>query len=143
MTANDPLSRFLAPRAGFAFALMRILVGAMFACHGLQKVFGVLAEHAEAAPEPMKPQIWIGGVIELITGTLMALGLFTTWAAFLASGTMAVAYVQFHWKLDLGPRLFPIVNKGELALVYALLFLYIACRGPGRLSLDALVRRQV
>ena len=49
---------------------------------------------------------------------------------------MAVAYIQFHWKLDFDQRFFPVINRGELAVVYCFLFLYIACRGPGRLSVD-------
>jgi putative oxidoreductase len=66
----------------------------------------------------------------------MAAGAFTPWAAFLASGTMAVAYVQFHWKLDFGAKVFPAVNRGELALVYSVLFLYFACHGAGKYSVD-------
>ena len=78
---------------------------------------------------PLFSQAWIGGVIELVTGLAIAVGVRTTWAAFLASGTMAVAYIQFHWKLDFGSGFLPAVNGGEPALLYALLFLYIACRG--------------
>jgi putative oxidoreductase len=104
----------------------------MFAFHGLQKIFGVLSTSQPA----VGTQIWIGGVIELTCGSAIALGLFTSWAAFLASGTMAVAYVQFHWKGDFGARFFPGVNKGELALLYSLLFLFFACRGSGAWSLD-------
>jgi putative oxidoreductase len=132
------LSRLLAPRIESAYALLRVLAGAMFAFHGLQKVFGVLAD---GVPAP-GTQLWIGGVIELATGCAMAIGAFTTWAAFLASGTMAVAYVQFHWKGDLDERILPGVNRGELALVYALLFLFVACRGGGRWSLDGWLHRR-
>ncbi len=82
-------------------------------------------------------QAGVGGVIELVCGIAIALGLFTRLAAFLASGTMAVAYIQFHWKGELDQRFFPIVNQGELAVVYCFLFLYMACRGAGRFSLDA------
>ena len=53
-----------------------------------------------------------------------------------ASGTMAVAYFQFHWKFQLGPQLFPAINKGELAIFYCFVFLYIACRGGVKWSLD-------
>jgi putative oxidoreductase len=80
--------------------------------------------------------MWVGGVIELVAGLAIAAGVFTTWAAFIASGTMAVAYTQFHWKLSLGAAFFPGINQGELALVYAFLFLFIACRGPGICSVD-------
>lgn len=128
------LHRFLEPKSDTAYALLRIIAGIMFAFHGMQKIFGVLSEFQ---PE-FGTQIWFGGMIELVTGLGMAVGLFTNWAAFLASGTMAVAYTQFHWKLDFGASLFPAVNKGELALAYSLLFLYFACHGGGLWSLDRL-----
>lgn len=118
------LDRTLAPRAGLAYALLRVGAGLMFAFHGLQKVFGVLGT-AQTFPS----QLWIGGAIELATGVLIALGLCTRWAAFVASGTMAVAYTQFHWQLRLDENALPAVNRGELALVYALLFLFVACQG--------------
>lgn len=119
-----------------AFLLLRAVAGLMFAFHGLQKVFGVLSDFHAAFPT----QMWFGGVIEMVSGTLMALGLWTRCAAFVASGTMAVAYAQFHWKLALGAAFFPGINKGELALLYCVLFLYVACRGAGPFSLDAKLR---
>ena len=64
------------------------------------------------------------------------LGYGTRWAAFICSGEMAVAYFQFHWKFHLGPNFFPAVNKGELAALYSFVFLYIACRGGVKWSLD-------
>jgi putative oxidoreductase len=126
------LARHLQPRAEQAYALLRIISGLMFSFHGMQKVLGILSEHQPA----VGTQIWLGGVIELVAGLAIALGLFTTWAAFLASGTMAVAYTQFHWKLAFGAAFLPAVNKGELALLYAFLFLFIACRGAGIWGVD-------
>lgn len=119
------LDKHLAPHAGRVYVLLRLVVGVLFAFHGAQKVFGYLAE----APKEMFTQLWIGGVIELVTGTLIAIGLFTRWAAFFASGMMAVAYIQFHWKFALDESAWPGVNKGELAVVYCFLFLFIACQG--------------
>src|SRR5436305_1893761 len=87
------------------YALLRIITGFMFAFHGLQIIFRVFAEGFP--PAPVGSQLWIGGLIELIGGTLVGLGLFTRWAAFLCSGTMAVAYVQFHWKLQLSRMIIP------------------------------------
>lgn len=130
--------KFLARYSELASALLRVLASAMFMAHGAQKLFGALG----GSIKPVGSQMWIGGVIELVAGALIALGLFTRPAALLASGTMAVAYVQFHWKWNLGGRFWPIVNKGELAAVYALLFFAIACSGPGRYSLDHLRGRR-
>lgn len=126
------LTRFLDPRVEYAYALLRIVSGLMFAFHGVQKLFGVLTTFEP----PVGSQLWIGGVIELVCGTLIALGAFTRWAAFLASGTMAVAYLQFHWKLQVDDKFFPTINQGELALLYAFLFLFLACRGSGIWSVD-------
>jgi len=86
--------------------------------------------------------VWIGGWIELIGGLLVMIGLLTVPAAFVVSGTMAVAYIQFHWKLQLGAALLPMVNQGEMAFVYCFLFLFIACKGPGLASVDALLARR-
>jgi putative oxidoreductase len=124
------LSRLLNPRTEGAYAWLRIIAGLMFAFHGVQKVFGILTQSQPA----FGTQIWFGGVIELVTGLAIALGVLTPYAAFLASGTMAVAYIQFHWKLNFGANFFPTVNKGELALLYSFLFLFIACRGAGPYS---------
>ncbi len=116
-----------------AYALLRIVAGFMFFFHGVQKVLGLFSDH------PMPPvgsQIWIGGMIELIAGLLVMVGFQTRWAAFLSSGEMAVAYFQFHWKFQSGSQLFPAINKGELAVLYCFVFLYIACRGGVKWSLD-------
>lgn len=127
------LARLLQPRTEHAYAMLRIMSGLMFSFHGFQKIFGILTEHHSAVGS----QIWVGGMIELVAGVAIALGVGTSWAAFLASGTMAVAYTQFHWKLAFDSGFFPAINKGELALIYAFLFLYIACRGAGIWSVDA------
>ena len=121
----------LTPFAERAYALLRIVSGALFSFHGVQKVFGVLAEHQP----PVGSQIWIGGVLELVCGAAIALGLFTPLAAFLASGMMAVAYIQFHWKFQMGAAFLPAINEGEPAVIYCFLFLFLACKGNGRFGL--------
>lgn len=126
------LNRYLEPRVELAYTALRVVSGLAFSFHGMQKIFGILSEFQP----PVGSQLWIGGVIEIVTGLLIALGLFTTWAAFLASGTMAVAYIQFHWQFATDSKFFPAINKGELALVFTFLFLYIACRGSGLWSVD-------
>ena len=115
-----------------AYALMRIITGFMFSFHGVQKIFGILNDFQP----PIWSQLWFGGIIELVCGLLVMIGLQTRWAAFLASGTMAVAYFQFHWKFQLGSAFFPVINKGELAALYCFVFLYIACRGGLMWCLD-------
>ena len=115
-----------------AYALLRIVTGAMFTFHGAQKILGVLSEFHPAVGS----QIWFGGLIELIGGFLVLVGFQTRWAAFLSSGTMAVAYFQFHWKFQWGPEFFPTINKGETAVLYCFIFLLIACRGGVILCLD-------
>jgi len=114
------------------YALLRIIAGSMFLFHGAQKILGILSKFQ---PE-VGSQLWFGGLIELICGTLLVIGFKTRWAAFLSSGTMAVAYFQFHWKFQLGSKLLPGINKGEMAVLYCFLFLYIACRGAGIWSVD-------
>jgi putative oxidoreductase len=135
---DNKFERLLGARADLVYLVLRVVVGLLFAFHGAQKVFGILSDEQP----PVGSQMWIGGVIELVTGSLIALGLFTAIAAFLASGTMAVAYVQFHWKFATDAKALPAINHGELALVYALLFLFIACEGAGDCSLDGLRRRR-
>jgi putative oxidoreductase len=132
---HSALARVEAP----AYALLRFVAGAMFSCHGMQKLLGLYATGARPA---VGSQIWVGGIIELVGGVLIALGLFTRLAAFLAAGTMAVAYFQFHWKLQLNQgKWLPLVNKGELAALYCFVFLFIAARGAGVASLDRRLRR--
>jgi putative oxidoreductase len=117
--------KWLEKYADHAYALLRIVTGFLFSFHGAQKILGILSQ----SQPPVGSQLWFGGIIELIGGLMVMLGFQTRWAAFLCSGTMAVAYLQFHWKFQIGPALFPAINKGELALLFSLIFLLIACRG--------------
>ena len=125
--------KMLAAFSDHAYALMRIMIGFMFSIHGVQKVFGVLTERETE----VFSQLWIGGAIELVCGILILIGFQTRWAAFLSSGTMAVAYTQFHWKFQFNEAFFPVVNQGELAALYCFVFLYIATRGGVKWCLDA------
>jgi putative oxidoreductase len=122
-----------------AFAALRIVVGLMFTFHGVQKIFGW---HAGAMP-PVGSQLWIGGLIELAAGLLVASGWFTRPAAFVSSGQMAVAYIQFHWKLAFANAMWvPALNKGEPAVLYCFVFLFIAAHGAGIVSVDGRGRRE-
>jgi putative oxidoreductase len=115
-----------------AYALLRILAGLFFMFHGTQKLLGW------PAPSHGGPTLttYAAGGVELIGGLLICLGLFTGWAALLASGEMAVAYWWKHGTKD--P--FPLNNGGELAAIYCFVFLFVALRGAGMWSLDALRR---
>lgn len=124
--------KWLEKYADHAYTLLRIMAGFMFSFHGAQKILGVLSEFQP----PAGSQLWFGGIIELLGGLAVMLGFKTRAAAFLCSGAMAVAYFQFHWKFQIGPQLFPAINKGELAALYSFVFLYIACRGGVKWSLD-------
>jgi putative oxidoreductase len=118
-----------------AFAALRIVAGFMFACHGAQKLLGWF--NSPGQPSAFS-QMWFGGIIELVGGILICLGLFTRPAALIASGTMAVAYFQFNWRLAFeGSKFLPIGNGGELAVLYCFLFLLFAVAGAGPVSLDA------
>jgi putative oxidoreductase len=118
--------------ADYAYALMRIVAGFMLMFHGAQKILGVLTE----SQPPVWSQLWFGGLIELVGGLAVMLGFQTRVAAFLCSGMMAVAYFQFHWKFQIGPNIFPALNKGELAVLFCFVFLFIACRGGVKWCLD-------
>ena len=123
---------FLSRYTDVSYTLLRVVSGAIFTFHGVQKIFGVLTERQP----PIGSQLWIGGMIELVCGVLIVVGFKTRWAAFLSSGTMAVAYFQYHWKFRLGPEFFPAINGGDAAILYCFVFLYIACRGSGIWSFD-------
>lgn len=123
---------FLSPYADRIYALLRIVAGFMFMCHGLQKLFGVLG----GQQQPLASLAGVAGIIETVTGLLILVGVLTSWAAFLASGQMAVAYFMVHQPQGA----LPIQNQGELAALYCFLFLYIAARGSGPWSVDASMR---
>jgi len=119
-----------APRV---LSLLRIMVGLLFVQHGMAKYFQfphvAAMDNLQFASMP-----GIGGIVELVCGALVAVGLFTPIAAFLASGEMAVAYFVAH-----APRgFFPILNGGSLAVLYCFVFFYLIFAGGGPWSLDAL-----
>jgi putative oxidoreductase len=128
------MERFLGQYAPYLYAVLRIVVGFLFACHGAQKLFGVLGGMGEpGATAPLLSMMGLAGVIEFFGGLLIMVGLLTGYAAFIASGQMAAAYFMAHL-----PRGFwPIENNGELAALYCFVFLYMASRGSGIWSIDS------
>lgn len=129
------MERFLGAYAPYLYALLRIVAGLMFAMHGSQKLFGI---PGGKDPVALFSLFGLAGVVELVGGLLIALGLFASIAAFIASGQMAVAYFMAH-----APQgALPLLNGGEAAVLYCFLFLYIAARGSGVWSLDSLRTRR-
>jgi putative oxidoreductase len=119
-------------------ALLRIVSGALFLEHGMVKVFG-FPPHAEPGKVPLVGLFGAAGVLELVGGIMIVLGLFTRPVAFLLSGEMAVAYFMVH-----APKsLYPAVNMGDAAILFAFVFLYLAAAGAGTWSFDAMRRKSV
>jgi putative oxidoreductase len=116
-------------------SIVRIVVALLILEHGLSRLFGF----PSALPSPpLFTLYWFAGAIELAGGVLLTLGLFTRAAAFILSGEMAVAYFLSHAPLGF----YPILNRGDGAILYCFIFLYIAFAGAGPWSLDALWRRR-
>ena len=119
----------------YVLSVLRIIVALLFLEHGSAKLLGFPAAGTMPALFTLG---WFSGAIELIGGALLAAGLFSRTAAFIMSGEMAVAYFMSH-----APHsFFPIVNRGDAAVLYCFAFFYLAFAGPGPLSLDALLRRK-
>jgi putative oxidoreductase len=112
------------------YAVLRVIAGLLFLCHGLQKLFGWFGGHRVA----LDSQLGIAGLIETTAGVLIAVGLFTVVAAAVAAVEMVAAFIVAH-----APRGgLPIQNGGELALLYCAIFIYMAVRGDGRFSIGKL-----
>jgi putative oxidoreductase len=122
---------FLKPYAEKLYALLRIVAGFMFLLHGLQKIFGLFGGVPPQAPAFI---VYGGGGIELVTGLLIAIGLFVGPAAFIASGEMAIAFFLGH--VAQSKNINPLENHGELAVLYCWLFLFMAAKGAGTWSVD-------
>ncbi len=120
--------KFLDRYADYSYTAFRIVTGFLFLCHGTQKLFGFPI----AFPYPLSPMTVSAGVIELVAGALIILGFYSRFAAFVASGTMAVGY----WLVHGLSSPFPIANGGEITAFYCFAFLYIATKGPGRLAVN-------
>lgn len=129
------MDSFLGRYSTYIYAILRIVTGFLFFWHGSQKLFGFPAQASGGGD--LSTFMAVGGAIELIGGFLIMIGLFTGISAFIASGTMAVAYFMFHFSIQ---AVLPIVNKGELAVLYCFVFLYIASRGSGVWSVDSIFR---
>jgi putative oxidoreductase len=129
--------RFLARWRPHILSILRIVAGFLIATHGAQKLFG-FPTPLPGGPVHLLSLFGVAGVVETVGGILLLLGLFTRIAGFVLAGEMAVAYFMMH-----APRGFwPLLNQGELAVIYCFAFLYFAAAGGGEWSLDRAIRRR-
>ena len=118
-------------------SLLRFMSGLLLMQHGTAKLLGFPALPMFADLQ-IGSMVGIAGIIELVGGALLVVGLFTRAAAFIASGMTAVAYFMVH-----APKSFmPILNGGELAVLYCFVFFYLVFAGGGPISLDAMLRKK-
>lgn len=134
------MERFFGKYEPYFYALLRIVAGFLFMWHGTQKLLGFPPQQTPpgSAPQGLSPLMAVAGTIELGGGIMIMIGLFAGFAAFLASGMLAVAYFMAHFSMQ---AFLPLQNRGELAVLYSFVFLYIASRGSGIWSIDSLLNR--
>jgi putative oxidoreductase len=130
------MNAILGSFSSYIYAILRIVVGFLFMMHGTQKFFGWPPSGKAAGA--LAGLGLAAAVIELVGGFMIMIGFFSSIAAFIASGTMAVAYFMVHQPNGT----LPIQNGGELAVVYCFVFLYIAAAGSGTWSVDALMGKR-
>ena len=123
------MEKTLAPFAPYAYAILRIIAGLLFVSHGGQKLFGWFG----GQPVPLASLFGLAGIIEIVLGLLITIGLLTSYAAFIASGEMAVAYFIGH----LPKSFWPLENAGEPAVLFCFIFLYMATQGSGIREIEA------
>jgi putative oxidoreductase len=130
---------FLAPWEPHLRSLLRIIAGFTFSLHGYQKTFGWLGGlDGQGNPAALASQMGVAGILETFGGALIILGLFTRPVAFILSGQMAVAFFTVH----IATSILPILNGGEITVLYCFTFLWLAAAGPGPISLDAMRSKQ-
>jgi putative oxidoreductase len=127
------MERYLGRYSDVIYAALRIVSGFLFASHGAMRLFWGAGQS-----ELSQSLGLLAGIIEFVGGSMIALGLIASIAAFIASGEMAVAYFKAHAPL----AFLPIMNFGDLAIMFCFVFLYIASRGAGRFSIDAILARR-
>ena len=131
------MNEFLNSWSPRMLSVLRIITGFLFLWHGTQKLFGFPPSQGGGGGGSLSTLMLVGGILEFFGGLLIVLGLFTRWTAFILSGMMAVAYWMAH-----GTSAFlPLVNRGELAVLYCFVFLYFFFAGGGTWSVDNLFKR--
>lgn len=135
LTEDETMNEFWTNWQPKILSVLRIIVGFLFLWHGSQKLFDF---PTTGKAGELSALMAVAGSLEFFGGILIMLGLFTRWTAFVLSGLMAAAYFMAH-----GMNAFlPLVNKGELAVVYCFVFLYLFFAGGGEWSLDNLLRKK-
>ena len=129
------MAREVSAFESYARAVLRVVAGFTFTLHGAQKfgALGGIGGHAAASYS----MLWFAGAVEIIGGPLIILGLFTRPVAFVLCGEMAAAYFMVH--IHLGPWLWPLLNMGEITVLYCFIYLYLVTAGPGAFSLDGVI----
>lgn len=133
------MEKFLGRYSPYIYAILRIVSGFLFIWHGTQKWFNfppMQLPPGSPAPSGISPLMAVAGTVEVLGGLMIMFGLFAGIAAFIASGQMAVAYFMSHFSIQ---NFLPLQNRGELAVIYCFIFLYIASRGSGVWSIDSLL----
>lgn len=127
-----------------ALAILRIITALLFIQHGTQKLFGWPPSEHHGGPTTLFSLVGVGGLLELVGGLFVLTGLYTRPVAFVLAGQMAVAYWLFHFASGVGrPNgWMPVVNGGDLAILFCFVFLYLVFSGPGAWSVDASKRGQ-
>ncbi len=119
-----------------ALGLLRIVTGLLYLEKGTSKILEW--PYTSMSGPPSWSLFWIAGMLELFGSILLILGLFTRPVAFLLAGEMAVAY----WYIHAPQSIFPMINRGEAAILYCFIFLLFAATGPGKWSIDEILRRR-
>lgn len=127
--------KFISKYESQAYAILRIVAGFLYLWHGSMKLFD-FPSSGHGMPLYI---IIFGGGVEFFGGLMIMTGLWTRWAAFFSSGEMAYAY----WFAHGTHAVLPILNHGELAMLYCFLFLFIMTRGSGIFSIDDLLERRM
>lgn len=130
------MNKFLGKYSEYIYALLRIVAGWCFLLHGSAKLFGWPGGGETVA---IASRAGVAGIIELVAGLLILIGLFASWAAFIASGEMAVAYFMVH--ASQGTPFFPFLNGGEPAVLFCFIFLLVAAKGAGELSVASALKK--
>jgi putative oxidoreductase len=120
-------------------SVLRIIAGFTFSLHGYQKFFGWLGGlDGKGNGAELASLMGAAGILETFGGALILLGLFTRPTAFILCGQMAVAFFMVHLPMSF----FPILNGGEITVLYCFIFLWLSAAGPGPLSVDAMLSKR-